>query len=63
MSYTITVDVVRGKAEVRTSGEVPDGSYTVSGHVTDAYHQVSVHHVNADGKPVVTASATRHQEA
>lgn len=57
MSYSVTIKASGGTVEVSTSGDVPDGTITVSGHDSHKDHSLSVNRSGADGRVIQSAGA------
>lgn len=62
MSYSLKVAVADGVATVETTGEVPDGTFVVSGHEDDNSRQLGVTRQGVDGRYVEAASHTHYKE-
>lgn len=61
MSFSITVAVKNGDTTVQTTGEVPDGEYTVNGHDDDNSRVLGVYQRGTDGKYVSSATHTHYK--
>lgn len=62
MSYSLTVAVVDGMPSVTHSGDVPDGTFTVSGHEDDKARNLGVTRQGTDGRYIESASHTHYKE-
>lgn len=62
MSYSITVKAAGGQLTVEHSGEVPDGTYIISGHEDEHGHTMGVTRSDAEGHQVAHASAHHSRE-
>lgn len=62
MSYNVTVEVAEGTATVTTSGEVPDGEFTIHGHEDATRREIGVTRRGADGRYIAAANSTHYKE-
>lgn len=62
MSYNVTVTVTDGKAEVSTSGPVPDGKLIVAGHSDEFRADLSVTAQTLDNRYVQSAASVAYKE-
>ena len=63
MTYQITVTVTGGELTVTKSGDVPEGKHLVSGHEDATSVNIGVYRTDADGKSILSATATRPKES
>lgn len=61
MSYSVEVRVKDGTASVTTSGEVPEGSFTVAGHEDDSQSSLNVTRRLPDGRFAASAAHTHNK--
>lgn len=61
MSYQITVEYSGGQLGVHHSGELPEGTWTVSGHEDGDSRSVTVVQYHPDGHPLAQAGSTHHK--
>lgn len=62
MSYAITVSVTDGTATVATSGEVPGGEFSISGHEDQAARHLTVSRRGPDGRYVQAANSVHYKD-
>lgn len=62
MSYSIKVTVASGTPHAVAQGPVPDGTYTVAGHIDTQREDITAERVTAEGKFASRASGTVYKE-
>lgn len=62
MSFSIDVRVSDGTAEVTTSGDVPAGHFTISGHEDPSQRTLSVSRRDVDGRYVQLANGVHYKD-
>lgn len=63
MSYNITITTTGGQHTVTTSGQVPDGSHSVSGHADDHGSNLAVARMLPGGQVVAQTGSNYSKEA
>lgn len=62
MSFSIDVRVTDGTAEVTTSGDVPNGHFTISGHEDSGQRTLALSRRDADGRYVQNVSGVHYKD-